>query len=159
MLSGCVSEESSMAEKSFLDRAAEYTYKELDRYHGDPTKLDIPLQTVAILYTVQAIIDNGGFQYLFESDFPINPPYSTFVEAYRRIGAMQAAERLEKAVAMFPFENPHLQQQERVKFMEALEEEDEFSELGNEVCGDEKVWLALEDYAKRNATAFPIAVN
>jgi hypothetical protein len=91
-----------MAEKSFLDRAAEYTYKELDRLGGDPTKLDIPLQTVAVLYTVQAIIDNGSFQYLFESNFPINPPYSMFIDAYRRIGAMSAAERLQKAVAMFP---------------------------------------------------------
>ena len=87
-----------MAEKSFLDRAAEYTYKELERLGGDPAKLDLPQQTVAILYSVQAIVDNGGFQYLFENDFPHDPPYSKFVEAYRRIGADQAAERLEKAV-------------------------------------------------------------
>ena len=148
-----------MAEKSFLDRAAEYAYKELDRLGGDPTKLDIPLQTVAVLYTVQAIIDNGSFQYLFESNFPINVPYSVFIDAYRRIGATNAAERLEKAVAMFPFPNPHLDQHERVKFMETLQEDDGFFELGDEVCGDEKVWLALEDYAKKNAAAFPIAVN
>jgi hypothetical protein len=57
-----------MAEKSFLDRAAEYTYKELERVGGDPSKLEVPLQTVAVLYSVQAIIDNGGFQYLFEND-------------------------------------------------------------------------------------------
>jgi hypothetical protein len=148
-----------MAEKSFLDRAAEYTYKELDRLGGDPTKLDIPLQTVAVLYTVQAIIDNGSFQYLFESNFSINPPYSMFIDSYRRIGAINAAERLQRAVAMFPFANPHLDQQQRVKFMETLEEDDEFFELGDEVCGDEKVWTALEDYAKRNAGAFLIAVN
>src|SRR5579863_7069036 len=97
-----------MAEKSFLDRAAEYTYNELERLGGDPSKLDLPQQTVAILYSVQAIIDNGGFQYLFENDFPSDPPYSNFAEAYRRIGANAAAERLEKAVAVFPFESPHL---------------------------------------------------
>src|SRR5262249_28323099 len=151
--------EAFMAEKSFLDLAAEYTYKELDRVGGDPTKLDTPRQTVAVLYTIQAIIDNGSFQYLFESSFPVNPPYSVFVEAYRRIGALDAAERLEKAVTMFPFENPHLQQQQRVKFMETLDEEDEFFQLGDEVCGDEKVWSALKDYAKKNSASFPIAVN
>jgi hypothetical protein len=43
--------------------------------------------------------------------------------------------------------------------METLDEDDEFFELGNEVCGDEKVWTALEDYAKRNAAAFLTAVN
>jgi Domain of unknown function (DUF4375) len=148
-----------MTEKSFLDRAADYTYIELERFDGDQSKLGVPQQTVAILYSVQAIIDNGGFQYLFENDFPSKPPYLKFVEAYRRIGADQAAERLEKAVAMFPFENPHLHQEQRLKFMETLEEDSEFFELGNEVCGDEKVWAALEAYAKTNAAAFPVSVN
>lgn len=94
-----------------------------------PVSWILPQQTVAILYSVQAIIDNGGFQYLFENDFPFNPPYSKFVEAYRRIGSHQVAERLANAVAMFPFENPHLKQAERLKFMETLEEENEFLRL------------------------------
>ena len=148
-----------MEEKSFLDRAAEYTYKELDRIGGDPTKVDLPLQTVAILYTVQAIIDNGSFPYLFESNFPTNHPYSAFIESYRRIGAFDAAARLEKAVSMFPFEQPHLHQQQRVKFMESLDEEHEFFRLGEEVCGDKTIWSAMEEYVKKNAAFFPIAVN
>jgi hypothetical protein len=148
-----------MAEKSLLDRAAEYTYKELERLGGDPSKLDLPQQTVAILYSVQAIIDNGGFQYLFENDFPHDPAYSKFVEAYRRIGADAAAERLEKAVAMFPFDSPHLHQDQRLSFMETLDEDSEFFELGNEVCGDEKVWTDLAAYVKTNAASFPVSVN
>lgn len=148
-----------MAEKTFLERAAEYTHKELENAGGDPLKLDIPERTVAMLYAVQAIIDNGGFEYLFGNDFPFNPPYSEFVDAYRRIGSLDAAERLAKAVEMFPFENPHLHKEQRLKFMETLEEDCEFVELGNEVCGDEKVWSNLEEYAKRNAASFPIAIN
>jgi hypothetical protein len=145
-----------MADKSFLDHAAEYTYKELERIGGDPAKLEIPLQTVAILYCVQAIIDNGGFQYLFENDFPFSPSYSMFSDAYRRIGALGPAGRLDKAVAMFPFETPHLDQQKRLEFMAALAEDDEFFELGNQVCGDESVWSALEEYAKRHAALFRV---
>lgn len=148
-----------MADKTFLDRAAEYSYKELERVGGDPSKLDIPKQTVAVLYSVQAIIDNGGFQYLFENNFPFNPPYSQFADAYRRIGSSQAAERLEKAVAMFPFADPHLNQEQRLKFMETLDEDDDFFELGNEVCGDENVWSNLEEYAERNAASFPPAMS
>jgi hypothetical protein len=75
------------------------------------------------------------------------------------IGAHGAAERLEKAVAMFPFESPHLHQEKRLEFMEALGEQSEFVELGDEVCGDEKVWTALEEYAKTNAASFPVRVN
>jgi hypothetical protein len=59
---------------SFLDQAATFVYKELERIGGDPTKLEVPMQTVAVLYTVQAMIDNGGFRYIFESDFPFCPP-------------------------------------------------------------------------------------
>jgi len=148
-----------MAEKSFLDRAAAHTYEELDRLGGDLSRLDVPQQTVAILYSEQAIIDNGGFQYLFENDLPSQLPYAKVVEAYRRIGALEAADRLEKAVGMFPFENPHLHQDERLKFMETLEEGSEFFELGDEVCGDKKVWSDLEAYAKTNAASFPVSVN
>jgi len=148
-----------MAEKSFLDRAVAYTYDELERLGGNLSRLDLPQQTVAILYSEQAIIDNGGFQYLFENDLPSQLPYLKVVEAYRRIGSHDAADRLQKAVAMFPFENPHLHQEERLKFMETLEEESEFFELGNKVCGDEKVWADLEAYAKTNAASFPVSVN
>ena len=149
-----------MAEKSFLDRAAEYAYQELDRVGGDPAKLAIPLQTVVVLYTVQAVVDNGGFQYLFEGNsFSVNVPYSVLVSAYRRIGAFEVAEKLEKAVSAFPFPDPHLNQDKRVQFLEELEEQSEFFALGNEVCGDEKVWRDLEDYAKCNAASFPVHIN
>lgn len=148
-----------MSEKTFLDRAAEYTYRELERVGGDPKRLDEPLQTVAILYSVQAIIDNGGFQYLFESDFPMSPPYSDFVAAYRRIGSLRAAEKLEKAVAAFPFADPHLHQDKRLQYLETLDEDSELVQWGDDVCGDENVWRNLEEYVRRNAASFPISVN
>ncbi len=145
-----------MASKSFLDKAAEYSYKELERQGGDPRKLDIPLQTVAVLYTVQAIIDNGGFRYLFESDLPFNPPYSFLSEAYRRIGAFGAANFLDQAVALFPFEEPHLLEKERNQFMDSLDESHNLFELGDQVCGDERIWALLEVYARANAALFPV---
>ena len=145
-----------VAEKSFLDRAAEYAYSQLERVGGNVSKLDLPLQTVAILYSVQAIIDNGGFRYLFENQFPFAPAYSTFSSAYRRIGSVQNAERLDKAVALFPFDDPHLHEDERLVFMDSLEENAELFELGNQVCGDESVWAALEDYAQKNSATFRV---
>lgn len=145
-----------MTKKTFLDSAAEHAYKEMERLGGDPAKLEGPLQTVAVLYTVQAIIDNGGFRYLFENDLPFCPPYSLVSDAYRRIGANDVATRLERAVALFPFENPHQFQQQRNDFMNSLGESHELFELGDQVCGDESVWTALEQYAKKNAQAFRV---
>ncbi len=66
-----------------------------------------------------ADIDNGGFQYLFESDWPGCPPYGDFAAAYREIGADEVAGWLEEAVALFPFPEPHRQREARVKYLRA----------------------------------------
>jgi Domain of unknown function (DUF4375) len=141
-------------EENLLDIAAERVYKELEKVGGDPMKLPNLLRPVAILYTVQAMVDNGGFQYLFESNFPFCPPYSVFSEAYRQIGAHDAADRLDKAVALFPIENPESDQEGRNKFMDSLSESDDFFLLGNEVCGDQRVWELMEMYVKNHSEAF-----
>ena len=141
-------------EENLLDIAAERFYKELEKVGGDPMKLPYLLRPVAILYTVQAMVDNGGFQYLFENNFPFCPPYSVFSEAYRQIGAYDAADRLDKAVAFFPIENPENDQEGRNKFMDSLSESDDFFLLGNEVCGDQRVWELMEMYVKNHSEAF-----
>jgi len=100
------------------------------------------------------MVDNGGFQYLFENNFPFCPPYSVFSKAYRQIAAHDAADRLDKAVAFFPIENPESDPEGRNKFMDSLSESDEFFLLGNEVCGDQRVWELLERYVKNHSEAF-----
>jgi hypothetical protein len=129
---------------------SDYTYLNAVAVHVY-NKLDIPSQTIAVLYTVQAIIDNGGFRYFFENDTPFKPPYSFISDAYRRIGMVEHADRLDKAVKKFPFNDPHLYQEKRLEFMESLKEEDEFFELGFQVCCDESVWVAMDEYAFKNA--------
>ena len=145
-----------MSEKSFLDQAAEFTYQQLERVGGDPAKLDPPLQTIAILYTIQAMIDNGGFRYIFENNAPLQPPYSLYSEAYRRIGAFAAADNLDKAVALFPFPDAHLHPRQRNDFMDSLDEEHELFLLGDTVCGDESVWTAMEAYARKHSASFSV---
>src|ERR1700722_8194754 len=123
-----------MPEKSLLDEAADAVYRDLDAVGGDPLRLSPEVQPIAILYSIQAIVDNGGFRYLFENQF--DQSYAVFAAAYRQIGATDAAEKLERAVARFPFENPHTDQEARLEFMDSLEESDELFVLGDEVCGD-----------------------
>jgi hypothetical protein len=141
-------------EEKLLDRAADGVHKQLEKVGGDPLKLPPLLQPVAILYTVQAMVDNGGFRYLFENDFPFCPPYSVFSGAYRQIGAHDAADRLDKALALFPIKTPESNQEARNKFMDLLSESDEFFALGDEVCGDQRVWQLMEDYVKNHSEAF-----
>jgi len=66
---------------------------------------------------MQPIIDNGGYKYFFEADWPDNPPYSDFINAYHRIGCISQAEELERIVNTFPFESPHLHCDQRNEFI------------------------------------------
>ncbi len=124
--------------------------------HQDIKRLSEPHQTVLLIYSAQGIIDNGGFHYFFESDFPNNPPYTVFIDAYRRIGAQDAADALAAAVARFPFPQPHLDCEARNQFMidNSTEEEDVIEDLDC-VCGDDEIFTLLLDYILLHLTAFP----
>jgi Domain of unknown function (DUF4375) len=144
----------SNADEDLIRNATRYAYGQLHQCGDDVARLEVPLQTVAIIDSVQGIIDNGAFPYLFGNDFPENPPYSLISDAYKRIGCASAAELIDRAVALFPFANPHLYMQERRAYMKSLPEDHEFFELGNQLCGDVGVWNALADYIRVNSKVF-----
>jgi hypothetical protein len=118
--------------------------------------LPLPLQTVVVIYSAQGIIDNGGLEYFYESDFNNEPPYFFFTEAYRRIGADEAADCIEKTAAMFGIPDPHLKRLERWDFLERIkgDETHEFSLLSRKICGDQQVWKKLAEYVATNHGAF-----
>ena len=146
--------------KSQLDRAVEHALADVRRL-GDPNKLRPAVRTVLLVHTAQGIIDNGGLQYFFESNFPGEPPYSVFVDAYREIGAEAEATALSAAVALFPFANPHKHQRKRDKFLEQFQDDgghrpdSPFEPLTDKLYGKKKVWRLLEQYVKRHAASFP----
>jgi hypothetical protein len=137
-----------------FDHALDFATREVNRV-GDPDKLPVPIRTVVMVHAAQGIIDNGGLHYFFESDFPGQPNYKIFVDAYRLIGADKEAQALQDAVQRFPFAEPHLHRDARDEFLygdantgAALAE---FSDL---LCGNENVWRLLAAYAERNAASF-----
>jgi hypothetical protein len=114
-----------------LGRPYDYAVSRLHEASGDIEALPLALQTLLVVESAQGIIDNGGLEYFYEADFPNNPPYSVFVEAYRRIGAESAASCIESTARMFPFEEPQLFE------------------------GLRQLWLEkLDDYVKRHQDAF-----
>ncbi|HEY1790082.1 MAG TPA: DUF4375 domain-containing protein [Verrucomicrobiae bacterium] len=84
--------------------------KELYKRLGDASIFELPWvsQVVTVFLGAQGYIDNGGFIYFFEGDYPGTPPYSVFANAYRAIGADESAECIEVAAKLFPFPEPHL---------------------------------------------------
>lgn len=141
---------------SLLERASDFAFARLKDAGNDFSRLSTPLQTVAVIYSVQGIIDNGGLEYLFESDFDGTPEYSFFVEAYRRVGAESAASCIEVAAALFPFSQPHLHEAKRQKWLEDVREDEshKFVKLSRIVCGDKAVFAKLAEYVDENQDAF-----
>jgi hypothetical protein len=118
--------------------------------------LPVELRTLLIVESAQGMIENGGLSFFYEADFPNNPPYSDFVEAYRRIGADAAAACIEQTALMFPFAEPHLFEPLRQLWLEKLsaDPQGEFCMLSDRLSGDTSVWSKLADYVERNRAAF-----
>ena len=142
--------------QTLLERASEISTTEYNMAGGDVFKLPEAFQTVVVIETVQGIIDNGGLEYFFESDFPNNPPYSFFVDVFRRVGAEGVAHCIEDASRMFPFPDAHLHECKRQRWLESVKHDDahEFVRLSRRACGDESVFLKLADYVEKNRHVF-----
>jgi hypothetical protein len=89
-----------------VDKVSNELYERI----GDASIFSLPWvsQVVTVFLGSQGYIDNGGFIYFFEGDYPGTPPYSVFADAYRAIGADESADCIESAVSLFPFSEPHL---------------------------------------------------
>ena len=142
-----------------IDESYDYAVVCLDAVGGDIAALPLPLQTLLLVESAQGIIDNGGLAYFYEADFPNNPPYADFVDAYRRIGAESAALCIEASSLMFPFEDPHFFAPLRELWLEKLRanQTQEFSRLNERICCDATVWEKLADYVDRHRHAFSAA--
>lgn len=139
-----------------LDRASEYAHAKLQEAGGRIAALAVAIQTLVVVESAQGIIDNGGLEYFYESDFVDAPPYSFFVEAYRRIGAESVASCIEATSRMFPFPEPHLHESKRQRWLDGVREDEqhEFFRLSQRACGDASVFVKLADYVERNKETF-----
>jgi hypothetical protein len=119
--------------------------------------LEEPCRTVAIIYSAQGVIDNGGLAYFFEADWPNQPPYSLFVEAYRRIGKDDSADAIQHAANSFGIPEPEKHQQLRDEFMQRHFWTDDDSEptvqWDNTICGDKEVWSKLAQWIRAEGGA------
>jgi len=94
------------ADEPTVARAIDRAFARLDALGGDPTRLEPPLRTLVLVVSAQGVIENGGLAHFLGNDWPGQPPYARFVEAFREIGATRAAAVLEEAVGAFDFPHP-----------------------------------------------------
>jgi hypothetical protein len=90
----------------YLAEISNLSFKKLVLTKDDLSKLEEPYRTVAAVVAAQGVIDNGGYNYFFENDWPHQPSYQIFIDAYDRIGCTQAADNLRQIVASFGVKKP-----------------------------------------------------
>ena len=137
-----------------LDQPYDYAVSCLAAAGGDVEALPLPLQTLLLVEMAQTLIDSGGLEYFYEADFPNNPAYDVFVQAYRRIGAESAADCIEASALMFPFAEPHFFEELRQGWLEKMRIDPQFAGLGERITGDASVWQKLSQYVQRNIDVF-----
>ncbi|MGQ0729212.1 DMP19 family protein [Acidovorax sp.] len=145
--------------QSLLERASAYATAKVLEADGCVSRLPEALQTVVVINTTQGIIDNGGLEYFYESDFPTNLPYSFFAETFRRIGVESVASCIDESSRMFPFPEPHLHEAKRRTWLDSVKDDEAhpFVHLSRKACGDELVFQKLAEYVDRHRDAFGAA--
>jgi hypothetical protein len=135
------------------------TAREKMRSAGGLRLASRPLQVALIVSTAQGIIDNGGLQYFYEVDFEDQSAYSDFVDAYREIGAVEAADLIERSAKMFPFATPHLYETKRQQWLDEIRavNEHEFHALSDRLIGNKSVFPKLMEYMGIHRSVFSAA--
>jgi hypothetical protein len=130
--------------------------KLLKENNDDIRLLTNAVATFLFVHSAQGVIDNGGYRYFFESNWPQTPEYVRFAEAYSAIGCETQAAELSRIVATFPFDNSHINEDGRNKYMDENYDEDAFEieGWGDELCGDDTVWEKLEVFYLEHITDF-----
>ena len=80
-------------------------------------RLEHPCRMVVIVYSAWGLIENGGRQYFFESNFPEEPPYEVLIQAFSSVGLTDIALRFSKLISLFPFDEPHKFTRKRQEFI------------------------------------------
>jgi len=138
------------------------TYDRILKEHGEDVQLNqIPKPQQAVLAVVNShgIIGNGGFQYLFEGDFPGDPGFVLTREAYKTIGAADAIAAFDKAFAVFPNSTPPADIDERLRLWQSkynLSDSltDDTSPDSLYFSAMDGVLIKLDDYIRANPDAF-----
>jgi hypothetical protein len=150
---------SKTAKDDLLSRAAGIAFAGVES-ETDISRFPRPRQVFITIYSAQPIIDNGGFGYFFESDWPGQPPYSRFSDAYREIGAADVAGFIDRAVSLFGIADPHLHRDARLRYLNenCRDESAELIKLGDRAIDESgRVFRLLEDYVRRHAEHFNAA--
>jgi hypothetical protein len=77
-------------------------------------------QVVVLVWHASGIIDNGGFQYLFEGNFKGDPYFAKTAAAFKTIEAKKCAEAVNDALKLFPDSKPPTNVPQRLRAYQSV---------------------------------------
>jgi hypothetical protein len=127
LLAGCNRSKSADVNK-VLDTKDDFElcdelFKLMIKHYGedfDVSKCKEKDQPVILVWHASGIIDNGGFQYLFEGNFKGDPQFAKTAAAFKTIKASKCAEAVEEALNLFPDSKPPQDIDKRLKIYQAV---------------------------------------
>ncbi len=108
----------TMDDEALLENLSAEAFERLEKVGSDPLRLTEPWKTILLIYSAQGVIDNGGFAYFFENDWPHHTPYDEFASAYDRIGEPEVSKAIRNAVAAMGLANPETRIDDRRAYIE-----------------------------------------
>jgi hypothetical protein len=97
-------------------------FKRLIKHHGedlDVAKCKDKDQTVLLVWHAAGIIDNGGFQFLFEGNFKGDFHFAKTAAAFKTIQAAKCAAAIDDALKLFPNSKPPADIEKRLKLYQS----------------------------------------
>ena len=98
-------------------------FKRMLKYYGDDldvSKCKEKDQPVILVWHASGIIDDGGFQFLFEGDFKGDPYFAKTAAAFKTIKAAKCAEAFDEALKLFPDSKPPTEIEKRLKVYQSV---------------------------------------
>lgn len=96
------------------------------------------VRPVVTTYSAQGVIDNGGFPYLFENNWPGITDWNIFADDFEAVGHTTGAEAIRAALRLFPHGQPQTDLKERRKhiFGTLGGLDGELGKLDRVICGE-----------------------
>jgi hypothetical protein len=112
---------------------------------------DVP---VILVWHASGIIDNGGFQYLFEGNFKGDPYFAKTATAFKTIKASKCAEAVQEALKLFPESKPPQDINKRLTIYQAIPAEKRVAIDRKFFSESKEINTILAKYIRENRTEF-----
>lgn len=111
-------------------------------------------RVVMLTWHARAIVDNGGFEYLFSYDVPGDPGFTMTVIAFETLGIERAVSAFREALALFPCSKPHRDPEKRMQIYKKAAEatREEINRKFWSAGWDKEIETRLDAYIRKHRT-------